>query len=72
MGEEEKLGGHGETTVWGPGVSPVANFAGFADHIAALNLRERGRAAVGLPHADAVGSASSAVGERMPPALAAG
>jgi putative transposase len=31
--------------------------AGFADYIAALNLRERGRAAVGQPDADAVGSA---------------
>lgn len=48
------------------------NLAGFADHIAALNLRDRGRAVVSLPHADAVGSASSAAGERMPPALAVG
>jgi putative transposase len=46
--------------------------AGLADYIAALNLRERGRAVVGQPHADAVGSASPAAGEPMPPALAAG
>jgi IS605 OrfB family transposase len=31
--------------------------AGLADHIAALNLRDRGRAVVSRPHADAVGSA---------------
>jgi putative transposase len=53
--------------------------AGSADYFAALNLRDRGRAAlVSLPHADAVGSASSAAGEpgaRVaggPPASAAG
>jgi putative transposase len=48
--------------------------AGLADYIAALNLREQGRVGLGVyrdivsrPHADAVGSASSVAGERMPP-----
>jgi putative transposase len=35
----------------------ACGFAGLADYIAALNLRERGRAVVGQPDADAVGSA---------------
>jgi putative transposase len=36
--------------------------AGLADYFAALNLRERGRAAVSQPHADAVGSANPTAG----------
>jgi transposase len=51
--------------------------AGLADYIAALYLRERGRAGLGAyrdtvsqPHADAVGSASSFSREPMLPALA--
>jgi putative transposase len=35
----------------------VDGLAGLADYIAALNLRDLGRAAVGQPDADAVGSA---------------
>jgi putative transposase len=35
----------------------ACGFAGLADYIAALNLREQGRAVVSQPHADAVGSA---------------
>lgn len=46
--------------------------AGLPDYFAALILRDRGRALVSVPHADAVGSANPAVGERMPPASAAG
>jgi putative transposase len=34
------------------------DFAGLADHIAAVNLREHGRAVVNQPHANAVGLAS--------------
>jgi putative transposase len=50
----------------------ACGFAGLADYIAALNLRERGRAVVGQPNADAVGSASRTAGEPMPPASAVG
>jgi IS605 OrfB family transposase len=46
--------------------------AGLADFFAALILRDRGRAVVGQPNADAVGSANHTAGERMPSALAAG
>jgi len=52
--------------------------AGLPDFFAALILRDRGRAIVGWPHADAVGSANSAAGEPGahavggPPALAVG
>lgn len=46
--------------------------AGLPDFFAALNLRDLGRAIVGWPHADAVGSANPSAGERMPPALAVG
>lgn len=46
--------------------------AGLADHIAALNLRDQGRAVVSQPYADAVGSVSPGAGEQMPSALAAG
>jgi IS605 OrfB family transposase len=52
--------------------------AGLADFFAALILRDRGRAVVGQPNADAVGSANHTAGEPGahavggPPALAAG
>jgi putative transposase len=48
------------------------HLAGLPDFFAALILRDRGRAVVGQPYADAVGSASRATGERMPPTLVAG
>lgn len=46
--------------------------AGLPDHFAALVLRDRGRAAATLPHADAVGSASPPAGGKSPRALAGG
>jgi putative transposase len=53
--------------------------AGLADYFAALIVRDRGRAGLGVyrdtvsqPDADAVGSASPTAGEQMPSALAVG